>query len=175
MISLSKQQMLEIWRKRLGLQPRMADCSVAAFEGIDLDDLIAARMREWYLGLLDNAPAHLIPTADIASDVAIRLDDSPLWLTVSLPDSIRRPLSVKLKGWMVSVPVLSVEEAATTVARMASPYARPGVYAPLAVISPMGLRVTPAAGLVEELIAVSDSGPESYILDESLLSTIPND
>lgn len=170
MITLSSSEMLALWRRHLGLSPSRRDCSVEIVEGIDVDDIIAQRIRSWYLDLLDNAPPCLLPTRDYSPDVRMTLSlDSP-WGEIALPPQARRPLSVCLKGWVTDAPVLSPAQAAPRIARMASPFGMPGPCEPLAIRGPDGIvRVTPLAGPVSSLIAVDDPSPDAYTLDPSLL------
>lgn len=165
--------MLELWRRSLGFAPRRAGCSVTVYEGVDYDDLIERRMRQWYLHLLDTADPRLLPTADLASKAAVSIGEDSDWAVVALPDEARRPLSVRLRGWLADAKVITPLEADHAVARMASPYAKPGPRTPLAVFDGHSIRVTPRTGIVDSLIAVVDLGEDEYILDSSLLSTIP--
>lgn len=156
----SHQEMLKIWRRNIGLEPLRADCTIEAYEGIEINDIIGRRMRKWYLELLDTAPAHLLPLEDVGaqSSVAGRV--------VSLPANARRPLSVKLKGWPRAA-LIAVE---ARPARISPNYGDiSGRRWPTARRAGGVLEVSPEGTAVESLVAVVDPGPDTYILDESLL------
>lgn len=170
MVKYTSDEMLAAWRRALGLETTRTDCTVTAFEGIDVDSLIRQKMRRWYVGLLDRAPLHLVPV-ECYVDVQMSAGRDG-WGTVSLPAGARRPLEVMLTEWHNPARVLAPEEAAPAVARMASPYGLPGTARPLAVLGSGCIRVYPAKGKVERLIAVADPGPDAYVLDESLMASI---
>ena len=168
MTTLSQSEMLALWRRNLGLEPRRTDCSITAYEGIDIDDIILRQMRRWYLNLLDTLDPHLIPTADVAARAAI----SPRQgggCEVKPPVGVRRPLTVKLRGWQFHAPVLR-NVSPERLGSFRSPFLKPGPRTPLAVLSPDGtILAFPAGDVIEELRAVIDPGPDTYTLDESLL------
>lgn len=164
-------EMLALWRRALGLEIARTDCTVEVFEGIDLNADILSRMRRWYLSLLDTAPPELLPVADFAQTATItpRSDGG---CDIALPAKARRILAVKLSGWKNQAVPLSLTDALPRLVRMASPFAGPGPCQPLAILEAGSLRVYPAADKIELLLAVSDPGPEAYILDETLLKNL---
>lgn len=173
MKTYSSAEMLAIWRTRLGLQTSRTDASVVIFEGIDTDAHISRRMRLWYLDLLRTADPSLLPTADVARQATLSAF-SPATRLISLPDGALRPLLVKMQGWISPVVPLAGEPAARAIARLASPYAQPCTEAPLAACITATLLVGPVeTPVIESLTAVVDPGPDRYVLDESLLNTIP--
>ncbi len=175
MITLTHHQMLAEWRRVLGLAPALTGCTVEIVGGINLEPDISRAMRIWYLAQLDTAPLHLVPHRDIASQATLIRGQQ--LARVSLPASVRRVVSVRLSGWHAAAAPVAADTAAPRIARLASPFGRPGNAQPLAAFLPEGLAVAPAApdAVVESLIAVVDPGPETYVLDESLLATIPAD
>lgn len=172
--TFSSDELLSIWRRRLGLDTVRTDCSVKVYEGIDLDDLLRRSLRQWYLDLLDSAPHHLLPVSDIASEATVNNAFDTTWSDIQLPASARRPLSVRLKGWNVETNVISHDEASNILCRMASPFGRPGPNAPLAIRRENGISATPASDSVLSVRVVNDPGEAEFILDESLLSTLPS-
>lgn len=168
MNNYSSEEMLALWRRELGYDTRRNDCSVSVYEGIDIDDMLRRRIRAWYLGLLDTADPALVPTDDFAVQaIATPLPDGGSF--VALPDGARRPLAVMLDTWSRPVAPVSPDDAAPRLGRMASPYGQPGRRSPLAVAVPGGIRCYPSGRLVMSLLAVSDPGPDTYILDDTLL------
>lgn len=173
MQTYTKSEMLSLWRRSLGLETVNNSCTIEAVEGLDVDNIIIDYMRRWYLDLLDTAPAHLCPVTNAARQATVSLQD--MFGLIVLPKGTRRVLSVKLSSWLRQVVVQSAEEAAGRIARLPSPFGRPGVNDPLAITGADGLHVYPAgkdAG-IDILMVIADPGEELYILDEVLLSTIP--
>lgn len=171
MKTYTKSQMLEIWRRNAGLSTRRPDCSVEVYEGIDFDDILVREMRRWYLGVLDTAPVAQVPVRNFAFDATLLSDVklSPPRSLAVMPGNARRPLSVRLDTWLTDAVPVTPEEARTRLERLASPYSAPGPRTPLAVIVPEGLMLFPAGNLLRSLMAVSDPGPDEYVLDEALL------
>lgn len=152
-----------------------ADCSIEFNDGIDVDNIIAARVRAWYLALLDEAPENHLAPENFAERADIVSDGGYTFITP--PALCRRIFSIKLAGWKRPVDVLPAEMAADTVRRQLNPYLAASPDEPVAVCCPGAeagtaprLMVWPASDTVELLTAVSDPGPEKYILDESALA-----
>lgn len=165
-------EMLAIWRRTLGFECTRADASVAVFEGISTDLWLGERMRRWYLRLLDTASPSLLPVTEGAPDATLRELPGDM-LLVSPAPGVRRVVSVRMEGWQRTLEPLDTTLCVRRLRRMASPYARPDVYEPLAVTAYDGVLVTPpASGIVAHLGVIADPGPDNYILDESLLETI---
>lgn len=171
MLTLTKNEMLALWRKSHGLDTLRADCSVEAVDGIDIDAWLEPKMRRWYLNLLDTAPAHLVPVGEFGRSSSVTVTASPVGAIVP-PAAVRRVLSVKLQGWQRPVVPVSEEEAAGRLGRLASPFFRPGRNEPLAVVRADGtLLVAPVdVPVVESLRCVADPGEDVYQLDETLLT-----
>lgn len=167
-------QMLALWRRRLGYDAVRTDCTVEAVDGHDVDTLIATAMRAWYLRQLDEAPASLVNTAR-----AIPASVSSLGAGVMqavLPAACRRVIAVTAARWNLPARLVDARspEATALMSRIRSPYAMPGDSSPLAVIAPDRLYLLPLdEGDAFVIDAVIDPGDQSYIIDESLLSTIP--
>jgi len=172
----SSAEMLAIWRRRLHLGSSRADASVAEFEGIDTDALLLDRIRSWYLQLLDTAPPALLRVSETGRQCTLTMVGTTHALILP-PSECRRVLSLKLQGWQRHVqPVTSDSaEGEKMLSRLASPYSRPGNGNPTAVLMTDG-SITAAPvdiPIVESLRAVTDPGPDKYILCPALLQTIP--
>lgn len=163
--------MLSIWRSILGLDTAYSQCSIEQFDGIDINELIALRMRQWYLDLLHNADPSLLPVANIASQCA-RIARPNGATFVEPPADCVRVVEVRAATWPVAL-VPSPNNA--PLKRLGHPYAAPSPSSPIAVSSRRGiLLATCDAADALEIIAVTDPGADSYILDQSLLSSIPS-
>lgn len=169
-LTLTKSEMLALWRRVHGLDPLRADCTVEAVDGIDIDAWLEPKMRRWYLRQLDTASPALLPVRELARSCSVAATSSAL-SPVTLPDGVRRVISVKLQGWKRPVEPLAWVDAAPRLARLASPFCQPGPCEPMAVIRADGaLLVAPVkVPAVESLRAIIDPGPETYIIDETLL------
>lgn len=151
-------------------------CSGCACDGIDLRRLAADEMRSWFMNLLDTAPRELLDPDDI-SDVAPvpeRLADGRLAIT--LPESCRRVVGVRLAGWERSATILTDRESAAA-RRQCSPMSRAGSHCPVAVVDGRRLIMSPSEPPeVEQLLvclAPAEGTRGVYRLDPRALSTIP--
>lgn len=173
MQTYTKSEMLALWRRSLGLETINESCSIETVEGLDVNNIICDSMRRWYLKLLDSAPASMCPVTNAARQASVGRQS--MFGLIALPKGTRRVLSVKMSSWLRQTEVMTAENAAGRIARLASPFGRPGENDPLAVVSPQGLHVYPCAvdDSVEMLMVIADPGEELYILDEVLLSGIP--
>lgn len=169
--------MLKLWRMAAGLEPLRADCTMERVDGIDLSALIEPRMRAWYLQLLDTAPLHLLPVEDVARDIAVEFCGMHEGAAGILPSSVRRLLEIHVTGWNAHAVPCSPDTQPRRHRLALNPYSAPGIQHPLCSLSGRRLHMQPfeAGDIVDHALAVSDPGPESYILDDSLLSTIPTE
>lgn len=168
-------QMLALWRQRLGLCTSRADAAVAEWEGVDTDTTLRQHMRSWYLRQLDTAPPALLPVSEISRQCTLSAAGSSHHL-ILLPSDCRRVLSVRLQGWQRSVHPerYDTPDGDRLLRRLASPFARPGTACPTAVMMADGsIAVAPVdIPVVESLRAIVDPGPDTYILCPSLLEEI---
>ena len=171
MTTYSHSQMLSIWRSILGLNTAYSECSIEQFDGININELIALRMRQWYLDLLHNADPSLLPVANIASQCA-RIARPNGATFVEPPADCVRVVEVRAATWPVA---LAPSPDNAPLKRLGHPYAAPSPSSPIAVSSRRGILLAPCdAADALEIIAVTDPGADSYILDQSLLSSIPS-
>lgn len=163
--------MLAIWRGALGLDTAYAECSIEQFDGLNVNDLIAQRMRQWYLNLLDTADPALLPTANIAARCT-RVARPSNATTITLPDDCRRVVHVRAASWPVAIAPTSDTAGA---ALLGHPFAAPTARRPLAIATLRSILIAPCAPAdAIEVLAVVDPGEQLYTLDESLLATIPS-
>lgn len=176
-VTLTRSQMLEAWRRRAGLEPLNRDCTIERFDGIDADAVIAERMRQWYLDLLDNGDLKLIGSATEASSlVKARLTTGNGSAVIETDPSVRRLLTIRLSGWERSAAVVDRSDAAGLIGLQDNRYSRAGTASPLAYRDEAGLVIaTPATGVtVISAMAIIDPGADTYILDERALDSIPS-
>lgn len=168
MLRLSRAQMLERWMRMRGFGPVRSDAAVVRTDGIDLGLLMEEEMRRWYVRMLDEADARLLPTDNLAGEVTLKADDAA-GAVISLPERARRVVSLRMSNWKRGATI--VAEGSAQARRQDNGLACSGVWCPVAIALSGGcLRVTDitAAGGVAELTAVVDPGPDTYIFDESL-------
>ncbi len=173
MASYTQSQMLALWRRALGFDTLRTDCSIEVFDGIDLDTVILERMRRWYLGLLDTADPSLLPISEIATSLVPEAAGS-IGVSMQLSEIHRRIVAVHAASWNYAVAPSEPDYAAMRLQFSSSPYARPSSGSPLAWVRAGVLSLAPCKlGEALSIRAVVDPGPDMYILDDSLLSTIP--
>ncbi len=172
-VSLNLSQMLEYRRVAAGLKFLRSDCTVELVDGIDIDATDSASLRSLYLQVLDTAPAHLLPTSDLASQISLHLD-AGFRARAKLPAACRRLLNIRLSNWLRPAFPVSREEYDSQPRRRKelNPFTTPGTLEPVAIIEADGtLTLMPAMKnpTVACAIAVVDPGEGTFTLDESLL------
>lgn len=174
MMTYTQEEMLAIWRTRLGFDELRTDCTVERYDGLDVNAGILAAMRAWYLNLLSTAPAQLLPVRQFSP--ATSAAGSSL-LRLVPPPECRRVLEVSSPRWACPAEPQSRRDVAGLLAGLSSPYAEAAPGLPVAAVCGDGSLL--AAPLDEDsavtLTGVADPGPDTYILDPSLLSSIPTD
>lgn len=181
--------MLGYWKRRLGLSNLPASTADASRDAMDLKLLDDIRL--WYAGLLEDAPAGMLPTSDLA-DVAYAVYTGSNSAEVYLPEEGIRFVELKLECW--SRPVFVTHSPYSDEARMQhAGEAAATTEEPLIVAMPGRLRVygvdVPAGASpraagnhsllppqrprpdVERLEMVVYPGEGVYTLDERLLRT----
>lgn len=174
MMELSHQQMLALWRRRLGFDEIRDDCSVEVFEGRQVNDLIATAMRSWYLRLLDSADTRLLPVGIVSYTDCLSAGRNLLRIVPAA--NVRRVIAVEAPRWDHPVTPIPYQDATDALNLLKGPFGAPSASAPLAVDT--GHRDILAAPLqlsdAFSLYGIADPGNGRYILDEVLLDTIPN-
>ena len=176
LLNLNVSELLEYRRTMAGLEPALLDFTVERMDGIDISHIIAMRLRNWYLNLLDTAPAALLPVRDVASQAIVAPGQLNGTSIVTLPDGARRPVAIRMAGWNTAVPVLGVECLDRVVLLQNNPFTAATASYPIAVAdaaSITGVLVFPSAQAVQQATAVMDPGEGTFILDESLIASMP--
>lgn len=165
-MSLTKGDMLALWRNLRMAEPLRLDCAVARTDGTDLTAVLEAEMRAWYLHLLSNGDPRLIVPVDVAPTALVSTSAEGLTV-VAASASSRRILSVEFEGWGAPVAVNSDFGRVSRAA--ANPYCREPMVAPL---GPDRIAVAGARGALRGLNVALDPGPDSYIFDDGALALI---
>lgn len=165
--------MLRLWRQSAGLEHLNSECSVERFDGIDLDAIIAARMRLWYLALLDEGSPNLIGKP-VDATALLSITDG----RVMADTSVRRISSLRLSSWERPAEVVDGAAIAGRLGLQDNPYSAAGAVSPIAWRDSGGtVRVAPCGSddYITEAYAWLDPGDDQYILDERALATIPKE
>lgn len=159
--TLSKAEMLNLWRYARTAEPLRLDCTATRTEGTGVDAMFEQEMRAWYLTQLDEAPPELLVPEEMADQAQLKGKYGAVH--VVLPESVRRILSVEFDGWPSAI---SPDDDAMAVRRAAlNPYCRRPMAARL---SPREVIVSAPRGVLSSVVAIVDPGPERYVFDEKL-------
>ena len=102
MITLTKAEMLEEWKKRKGFYSGVRLCDVEREDGVDLDGVLQREMDDWYNKMLREAPSEMLPIENIAKECLATVDARRA-VTVDLPARCVRVLALRLDCWAADV------------------------------------------------------------------------
>ena len=163
--TLTKAEMLTLWRYARTAEPLRLDCTVSRTDGTDFDTLLCEEMRAWYLKQLDEAPEEALSP----EEVVLQAKSTGLYgvTHVVLPDNVRRILRLRFSGW--PAPLAPDSDAMSVRRHAANPYCR----RPMAArISPREVIVCAPKGELTSVTAITDPGPDVYTFDDKLLIPI---
>lgn len=164
--TLTRQEMLEVWRNLRTGEPMRLDCTVTRTDGTDNEDALAAEMRAWYLDLLDSAPEPMLAPVDTAATATVATGHAGV-TTVTATADTRRILRVRFAGWGAP---LAPDCGPDLVRRLAAnPYCRRPAAARIA---PNVVIVCGASGPLAELTCAVDHGTQTYCFDDKALNAI---
>ncbi len=185
-LTLTHDQMLDLWRNAAGLEPVEAEASIERFDAIDLTRRLELAMRQWYLHLIDKGDPALLVAENIADRLKWHSNADRRLHTAAIPRDIRRITTIRADE--TSLP-LSITDNSDLLRD--EPVARRSFISPLsydASATPTGrcsrLSAVFVGGGVIAIRAdrpplivtgVTDPGEERYILDEAALAMIPHD
>lgn len=171
-VTLTKTEMLELRRVAGGLGHVRSDCSIERTDGLEVDEILLADTRKWYLDLLDTGDLRHLAPEDIGASVLLTTMYDFAGAVLTLPGNCRRVISVTMDNWRRPAPVLPASGFDMVSALQMNPYTAAAEETPVAVLSSDGtVHVWPSTGKVQSVIAVTDPGPDTYILDDSALPT----
>ncbi|MBO7609087.1 MAG: hypothetical protein J6S96_02645 [Muribaculaceae bacterium] len=102
LINLSENEMLALWKRQMHIDVVRRECSVERDDGVDLDDLLLTRLRQWYAHLLASAPLQWLPVEDLRTEVLLSVSADGV-VTAMKPERCVRPVEWRLAGWAHSV------------------------------------------------------------------------
>ena len=173
MLNLTEQEMLDLWKLRIGLTQARRDCTMEREDGIDADALLLSDIRQWYAHTLALAPTHLLPVEDVAGSVFadIATDGS---ITVKLPDNCVRPLCWHIEGWERDVTTFHSPDSLIAMQQSVK-WLRGNEAHPIAVLHDSVLKlysVTPGfGGDIDKALCVVRPADGSYQFGSELIST----
>lgn len=163
--SLSKSEMLELWRNLRAAEPIRLDCTVGRTDGVDYDEFLEREMRAWYLDLLDNGNESQLATVDVAAQAQTVVGNG--LTVVEAPSDCRRILRVQFSDWTAAI--APNDELTTVEACAGNPFSlRPKA----ARINNRTIAVCGTVGELSSLVCAVDHGTQSYIFDDSAIKTI---
>lgn len=179
LLHLTNSELLDYRLQMAGYEPANLDFTIERTDGINVDAIVANRLRRWYVEQLHTAPLCYLPVEDVAAEAAVTPGKIPNSCIVTLPDGCLRPQSISFEGWTSEVTVLPEEQYHNIVRAQDNQYLRASADYPVAALCPGRPRSIIAfptsGGKLTSLIAVKDPGDNIYILDETLLNHLPAD
>jgi len=166
---LSESQLLHEWQLRFFPENTASDYTLERIDGIDAENILKARMEDWYRQLLHNGTMDMLNPIEIA-DKCMVTDASEGNGYVTLPEGTLRITGIEMDGWNGAA-VITHDRNSRIAALQQSPYTRGTIESPVAVVSGNRIDLYPAAGKLLSLTAVVDI-PGVYALDSAALATI---
>lgn len=173
-MTYTEQELIDYGRRLLGFGHVRSDCNLSQSDGVDVDALIAASIRQWYLELLRRGPRELLEGAKVKITASTPLGGAG-GARLEVPRECLRVLSVRLSGWHHAVEPLASSQLEQTMARQLNPYAAATVRAPVAVLSADGSILAWPEGAelgTAEVIGAVDTGAGSYTFAEGALQSL---
>ena len=175
MINLSENEMLTMWKRVMHIDVLRRECSVERDDGIDLDDLLLTRLRQWYAHLLLTAPLDWVPVEDLRAEVSVTADDMGV-VTALLPARCVRLVEWEMAGWSHAVTSFVEPDSLQALAQH-SLWTRGGVRRPVAVRHDdrlMLYSIAPGASpVIIQARCVAVPGGDRYVCHRDALATLP--
>lgn len=174
-VNFSENEMLAMWKRLMHIDVVRRECVVERDDGIDLDDMLRTRLRQWYAHLLLTAPIHWVPVEDLRAEVSLAADADGV-VTAQLPQRCVRPVEWQMGGWQHSVTMFN-DPASPQARAQQSHWLRGGNAQPVIVQYDNRLLlygIVPGASpvlLQARCVAIPDDG--RYICHQDALETLP--
>lgn len=161
-LTFTREEMREKWRRIRAVEPMRLDGVVSRTDGPDVDAIMEAEMRAWYLDLLDHGPLSALCLVNKASEAKMEARVTGEPVIVTPPSGTRRVTALRFSSWPMAIAPSATPEAVMAAVSSAM-WKRP-----LAAILPDGtVAVAGAAGTLKTLTVAFDEGPETYKFDDS--------
>lgn len=168
-LTLSRDEMLELWRLRRHLEPLSLPAGVTRTDGLDTEALLLGEIDRWHEEQLQTLPPHLLPQENIAA----KCRQTPLHngaLLIELPDNVVRVVSIAASGWCSDAIIVDSPDHPLAQIQL-NPYACGTIFAPVAVKGNRTLTVyaSPQCTAVQSLICITRPAPGTYILTPAMM------
>jgi hypothetical protein len=170
----SLEQMLAIWRTRMGIVATDDVTGLVRTDIADINAYLRQRIDDWYYQQLDTAPIQWLKIEDCSAEATVTLQEGRV-IAVKLPDRCRRVVRVRLKGWNQDAQIVT-DNNSRLAQLQRSEFTRGGVCRPVAVASGRQLLLYQRGLELPTLTAlecVCDPAEGVYAIDRRALSTIP--
>lgn len=181
-MTLTHEQMLELWKLHSGLEPALAEASVSRFDCLDVDRLLSLKMRAWYVDLMRRGDTAYVEPVEIVDRLKFKRTRDKHALVARLPPDVVCVISTKLDGFRppVSAPALDADSVESKMATRRGAHAcltrRAAPPKPDAWVAEDNLIVDYfdiEARVPWSVMAITDPGDELYRLTEAALGLIP--
>lgn len=171
--TLSRSEMLELWRLVRHLEPLRTDATVTRSDGLNLSALVENSVDRWYERLLLESPEEDIPLVNLSADSRVTTAPDGV-VKVELPERCLRVFSATLQGW--TRPAVITDDPLSDLALLQDcEELRGGSVAPVGVLHPGGVlmlySVEPgSAGVLTDLkCAALPASDNEFPLTRSML------
>ncbi|MDE6266734.1 MAG: hypothetical protein K2M07_05225 [Muribaculaceae bacterium] len=127
-------QLLEEFRRRRFLEPLRDDCVVERMDGPDIDTQLKEDILQWYARLIDTAPPDWLHTEDVSADTIMEIIPGTGAVTLSLPEDVRRVISITIEGNPLPVALITDPES-PLMKLQTNPFTRAGRMNPVAFLN----------------------------------------
>ncbi len=175
-ITLTREEMLELWRLRRHLEPLALPASVTRTDGLDTETLIETEMNRWYEEQLLTLPADRLPLNDVAQECEITIQPDGSWL-VTLPPTVMRVVAVKIDGWLKEATIVT-DPASPLAHAQLNPFSRGNRYNPVVVMQQNRMLIytpPPGASQLKKVICVTRPADRTYILTRTMMPPLFNE
>lgn len=179
-MQLTLREMLDYRRKCAGFGPLESQWDIERYDTADIDGIVEAQLRLWYLDLLDKGDERYVEYTDI-SPMSEVIEVIGRTATIAVPPEAHKILHARLPGWERPAKALYGEDAYLCHLRQLNPYtaatnANPVCYR----LDGCNVYAAPAGAnaaedvVVDMLLATYDYGKNIYCFKEAALSTMPD-
>lgn len=175
-LTLSSEEMLELWRLRRHFEPLALPASVTRADGLDTKTLLESELNRWYENQLQTLPLHLLPQNNVAEQCRITPRPDGSWL-VTLPENVVRVVSVEIEGWHKEA-VIEPDSSSPLAEAQLNPFSRGNEYNPVAVLQNGNMLLytpPPRATQLKKVMCVTRPEPGTYVLTPTMMPPLFNE
>lgn len=170
----SRQQLIDEWKMRSGLEPARIDATLRRYDALDVDAYVAMLLDDWYIKMLDEGDITQLDPEDITEDVTVESMKDGV-AVIALPPGTRRLIEVTDNSW--KRPAIITAAGSALARRQESVFGRGRCDSPVAVVDSRGqarlYSYQPGVNPAFQRVMAVRYEPDVYRLDPSALSQIP--